>query len=85
VTGPAASGWKGISTKLLEEAGVTSSDDGLIRVPYRTLTGEIHNVRVFAPSGRCWWERSGLELMPFGLEALRAPPGDRGLIIAEGA
>jgi hypothetical protein len=76
--------WKGLSTRTLEEALVAHSEDGLVRIPYRTLTGEVHNVRVFAPSGRCWWERRGLELIPFGLETLRDSPHDRGLLIAEG-
>jgi hypothetical protein len=79
-----AVGWKALPTIVLAEAGVTRWPDRLVHVPYRTLAGEVHNVRVFAPSGRCWWQRSGLPLLPFGLEGLTDPPHDRGLLIAEG-
>lgn len=79
-----AVGWKGLPTFVLAEAEITRSPDDLIHIPYRTLAGEVHNVRVFAPSGRCWWQQSGLPLLPFGLETLTDAPHDRGLLIAEG-
>lgn len=75
--------WKGLPRCVLAEAGVEVRD-GLVRVPYRDIEGATHNVRLFAPPGRCWWERTGLPLRPFGLETLRRPPHDRGLLVAEG-
>lgn len=63
-----AVGWKGLPTFVLFEADVTRDSDGLVRVPYRLPDGHLHNVRMFAPSGRCWWEPRGLSLIPFGLD-----------------
>lgn len=61
--------WKGLSPAVLDEAGV-SERDGLVRVPYRLPDGSVQLTRVFARSGRCWWEPSGRELIPFGVEML---------------
>lgn len=77
--------WKGILWLVLEEAGVVFDGD-LVRVPYRGREGDVHAWRVLAPSGRCWWEPTGVELLPFGLETL--PTGQSAeraaLILAEG-
>lgn len=77
--------WKGVLWLVLDDAGV-SCDGDRVYVPYRRPDGSTHNRRVFAAGGRCWWENSGLELIPFGLETL--PPAaearDRALLVAEG-
>lgn len=56
---------------MLLDAGVVE-EDGLVYVPYYRPDRELHNRRVFAPDGRCWWETSGVDLLPYGLETL--PP-----------
>lgn len=63
--------WKGISYLVLEQAGFEFVGD-LVALPYRQPDGTVHNRRIIAPSGRCWWEATGLEVIPFGLETL--PP-----------
>jgi len=83
-----AVGWKGISAATLWEAGVQRQPDGTVRVPYRYPSREEHNAKLYPASGtpKCRWERSGLEQIPFGLDAL--PMGFAGslqtLFIAEG-
>jgi hypothetical protein len=78
--------WKGISASVLEHAGVVA-DGELVRLPYRRTDGTTQAWRVFAPSGRCWWDPAGLDhLVPFGIEAL---PGSNeaelcALLITEG-
>lgn len=65
-----ATGWKGLPAWVLAEAGVTRDGEGLVRVPYFAGDGALHATRVFAPSGRCWWEPAGRCVIPFGLEQL---------------
>jgi DNA primase len=62
--------WKGISTVTLWDARVTSSR-GITRVPYYTPNSEPHNAKLFR-QGRpgSWWEVSGREMLPYGLEQL---------------
>jgi len=64
-------GWKEIAPYVLAETGVAIRD-GLVRVPYRLPDGTEHNAKLFAPGGRSWWERRGVEQVPFGLELV--PP-----------
>jgi hypothetical protein len=80
-----ATGWKGIDPAILRDAGVTELD-GRVRVPYRRTDGTEHNAKLFASSGRSWWEHAGRELIPFGLERLapRAEARYRALLVAEG-
>ncbi len=76
--------WKGIGRVTLSLAGVTARH-GRVRIPYRLANGAEHNARLIG-GPRCWWERRGLELVPFGLEQL--PSAARAarsvLFIAEG-
>jgi hypothetical protein len=45
--------------------------DGVVRVPYRIRRGEVWNAKLHAPGRRgSWWERSGVAMLPFGLERL---------------
>jgi hypothetical protein len=76
--------WKGIDFLTLEEAGVTFTESGLVVVPYRLPDGTEHNRRVFALSGRCWWETPGVSLIPFGLETIPANKTDWALLLCEG-
>lgn len=79
---PIAIGWKELPTFILAEAHVTRDHDGLVRIPYRNPVGELVNRRVFAPSGKCWWERSGVPMVPFGLERLEEPAFRRYRVLA---
>ncbi len=81
-----AIGWKGLDSIVLAEAGVEQLGDGLVRVPYRDASGAAWNHKVFAPSGRSWWQESGMGLLPFGLERVARPEhrDKRLLWIAEG-
>ena len=75
--------WKGIDAGVLAEAGVEHRD-GLVRVPYRSRAGEVVNWKCFA-GGRSWWERTGVEPLPLGLERLPcAPQSGDVLLVAEG-
>jgi hypothetical protein len=83
-----ASGWKGLDARTLAEARVTVDESGLVYVPYRRVDGSQWNRRVFASSGRTWWERAGIGdgMVPLGLELLPSTQALRGcaLIVAEG-
>jgi len=80
-----AVGWKGLSTAVLNEAGVERDLEGLVWIPYRLPDGALYAHRVVAPSGRRWWKPGdGRPVIPFGLESLTDPPTDRGLLVAEG-
>jgi len=77
--------WKGIADTVLERAGVRDQD-GLARVPYRLPGGAEHAAKIFG-SGRCWWERPGVDLLPFGLETLPRSPefaAHCGILLCEG-
>jgi len=76
--------WKGLLWSVLEDAGVMFTDTGLTVIPYRGRDGAVHNRRIVAPSGRCWWETSGLGLIPMGLETIPANTTDWALLICEG-
>jgi len=58
----------------LASYGVELRDD-TVRIPYRAADGHVHRYRVFAASGRTWWEglrdeRDRMPLIPYGLETL---------------
>jgi hypothetical protein len=67
--------WKGIErVPVLDEAGITFVR-GLVRIPYFARGGREHNAKVFPLQRRrwcpsSWWERSGLPVIPFGLQLL---------------
>lgn len=82
-----ASGWKGLSLDVLDEAGV-DIDRGIVRVPYCDRDGRELYCKRFGRDGRSWYEPAGLELVPFGLETL-PPAGSRwprycALLLCEG-
>ena len=61
--------WKGIGQGELAIAGVERVG-GCVRVPYRERDGSTAFVKIFADSGRSWYEPKGIDLIPFGLEFL---------------
>jgi DNA primase len=63
-----ASGWKGIASWVLAEAGVEERR-GRVYVPYRRPDGSIHNQKVFSPSAT-WWAEKDRELIPFLIGSL---------------
>lgn len=79
--------YKGINSLTLHAARVRVVGR-LIHIPYLDHCGKLHNTRVIDPtSKRQWWQTSGLNLIPFGLELVPAVADDRGgrlLWICEG-
>ncbi len=79
-------GWKGLCEAVLAEAGV-EHERGTVRLPYRDRAGhELYSKR-FRRDGRSWYEPSGIELVPYGLETLplasSTRPGYAALLLAE--
>jgi DNA primase len=56
---------------VLAEAGIELAG-GLVRIPYRDVAGQTLFCKVFANSGRSWYDPGGINLVPFGLETLPA-------------
>jgi hypothetical protein len=82
--------WKGIeAVPVLIDAGI-NEEHGLVRIPYRLRDGTEHNAKLFplkprTRGPRSWWERTGRELVAFGLETLPDPEeASDALLIAEG-
>ena len=77
--------WKGLHFLVLDEAGVSIGDDGLVRVPSRGRDGTVLREHYFRPDGRTWWSKGdGLSL--FGLECIPEPEvaAKSALVILEG-
>lgn len=70
---PLALKWKGLPSFVIAEANVTRIG-GLVRVPYYGLDGREVNAKLFSEAtGRSWWERRGVGVLPFGMERLPDP------------
>jgi hypothetical protein len=79
----ATGGWKGIGPGVLAEAGLVARSDG-VAIPFRTEAGVVEYWKIVLSSGRAWYEPSGIELMPFGLETLASTRGDTPVFLCEG-
>jgi hypothetical protein len=83
---PFALGYKGLASVVIAEANVTTAG-GVVRVPYFGLDGREVNAKLFSlKTGRSWWEKRGVGVLPFGLERLPDPDfAERfALVLAEG-
>jgi len=60
--------WKGIAPWVLEDAGVEEVD-GVVWIPSRDETGRTLYCKAFHYA-RSWYEPSGIDLIPFGVERL---------------
>ena len=81
-----AVGWKNLSPVVIAEANVTRID-GLTRVPYYGLDGRDVNAKLFSEkTGRSWWERRGVGVLPSGMERLPRTEFDEwfALVLEEG-